>query len=96
MALFIYPSDQRQELGIDLLHAAAAKAKTIGTNPSIMRHVVRALLNHDLLLVPSSVERIKQVAHLCGINVRPVSQSNHPAPAPAARQTQQSAGAGNL
>jgi len=103
MALYIYPSELRTEVEIDRFCARAGGATTLGINSSIMRHAVRVLMNHDLLLLPAqvshhspNVQRLQQVALLCGITVRPVTNYTKPAPAPAARQTQQSAGAGNL
>jgi len=104
MALYIYPSDLRTEVELDRFCARAGGAATLGINSSILRHAVRVLMNHDLLLLPAQVahhsphvQRLQQVALLCGINVRPVTTYNvtKPAPAPAARHTQPSAGAGN-
>lgn len=104
MAVFVYPSELRKEVLPDLQRAHKAAATTLSTNSSNLRHAVRVLMNHDLLLLPAqvahhnpNVQRIHQVALLCGIEVRPITTypKPKPAPAPAARQTQQCAGAGN-
>jgi len=104
MALFIYPSELRKEVATDITRAHYGFAALLGVKDIDFRHAVRTLLNHKLLLLPAQVahhtpvvERMKQVALICGIDVRPITafNSNKPAPAPAARHTQQSAGAGN-
>lgn len=106
MALFIYPSELFQDLHLDIVTARRHDALPTGVNQRYLRSVVRMLLNHDLLLVPASiehhtphVERIKQVAHILGIEVRSLTAHIHkqnPTVAPAARQTQLGAAVGNL
>lgn len=77
--LYIYDSAQRAEAKDDLLKADKARVRSIGVWSGSIRSDLRTLSNHDVLLVPSdhrhspSVERLKNIAHLAGILVEPLS-----------------------
>lgn len=105
MAIYIYPREQRNEVAADIQRAGAQSATHMGVGAADFRQCVRSMLHHRVLLLPAQVaqhtpevERMKQVALICGMDVQPITsyKRNKPAPAPAARHTQQSAGAGIL
>lgn len=105
--LFAYDTAQFKEIHHEICSALKLQStRVVGVSAEHFRHAVRVLLNHDRLLVPTSidhctpnVERLKAIAHHCGIDVKPLagylSETHHqPAAAAAVPPAQRNAVAG--
>lgn len=105
MAIFIYPSAKQAEVTDDIKRAELTCGTHLALNEkACLRTAAQLVLHHKVLLLPAKVEHhtemvhsLHQVALLCGMTVQPITNYKRirPAPAPAARHTQPSVGAGN-
>jgi hypothetical protein len=82
MGLFLYASDLRKSMSTELYHVqkCCGELVPIPVHANDIRHAVRALCNHDVVVVSTdvamltpNVQRLQQIAHLMGIRVVPLA-----------------------
>jgi hypothetical protein len=82
MGLFIYDTANHAALTevLNLVRRTCRTLVPLGLNPNDFMHAVRTLTRHDVVVVPTDVEqltpmvqRLQQIAHVCGIRVVPLA-----------------------
>jgi hypothetical protein len=82
MGLFIYDTANHAALSevLQQVRRNCRQLVTLGLNPNDFMHAVRTLTRHDVVVVPTDVQqltpmvqRLQQIAHMCGKHVVPLA-----------------------